>query len=268
MKKIAVIIQFALVPLFVALIVGAGFLVCVFGPTTHALSSAFAQDAVSPYGKDQLVTMADAARDYAFVINNELRLYQIMYDVAKQSAGAGESPSAVRGGAEKLPAVGDVTDANDLVQLRKAFDGASERYCFSREAISHLDDCYAIARTAYALLGASAVLAVAGMVFLVRAGGQSRAGTSLLASGIVTLCIFAVLGAWAAIDFDGFFTAFHGLLFSQGNWTFSYDSLLICALPTELWMGMGGTCLGLSIVLSVVAIVIGSVLRSQRRMSL
>ncbi|NPD31513.1 DUF1461 domain-containing protein [Eggerthellaceae bacterium zg-1084] len=56
----------------------------------------------------------------------------------------------------------------------------------------------------------------------------------------MTALALAALGLWAAIDFMGLFTAFHQVFFAQGTWTFSARSLLICALPTELWMTLGG----------------------------
>ena len=79
----------------------------------------------------------------------------------------------------------------------------------------------------------------------------------LLGAGIIVLVAFVGLGAWAAISFDSFFTTFHSLFFSQGNWTFPYDSLLICALPTEFWMGMGVVWLAVSFAVSILSIIIG-----------
>ncbi len=86
---------------------------------------------------------------------------------------------------------------------------------------------------------------------------QQPHGVVLVAAGTVVLVAFAGLGIWAAVNFAGFFAAFHGLFFSQGNWTFPYDSLLICSLPTEFWMGMGAIWLLVSVLASVLSIVVG-----------
>lgn len=61
----------------------------------------------------------------------------------------------------------------------------------------------------------------------------------LAGAGVSVLAVFALLAAWVAIDFDGFFAQFHSLFFAAGTWTFSWDSLLICMYPPEFWVGMG-----------------------------
>ncbi len=54
------------------------------------------------------------------------------------------------------------------------------------------------------------------------------------------LCVVA-----ATSDFDTFFSAFHGLFFSAGTWTFSYDSLLIRTFPEPFWVTAGAVWGGL-----------------------
>ena len=49
--------------------------------------------------------------------------------------------------------------------------------------------------------------------------------------------------------------------FSQGNWMFYVDSLLICSLPTEFWMGMGVCWLVTSIAASTTSVLAGWRLR-------
>jgi len=45
----------------------------------------------------------------------------------------------------------------------------------------------------------------------------------------IVLVVVAVLAATS--NFDAFFTAFHGLFFKAGTWTFDADSLLIETFP-------------------------------------
>ena len=104
---------------------------------------------------------------------------------------------------------------------------------------------------------AAALLAVAGLAFTGATGRKRRVGAVLMGAGGAVLVTFAVLGAWAAVNFNSFFAAFHGLLFSQGNWQFPFDSLLICSLPTPFWMGMGVICLVVSVVLSLISLLVG-----------
>ncbi len=81
----------------------------------------------------------------------------------------------------------------------------------------------------------------------------------------VLIVAFAALGAWAALDFNGLFSAFHAVLFPQGNWTFSYDSLLISMYPLDFWMGMAGISFSTTLALSILAIVVGVLLRRPGR---
>lgn len=52
---------------------------------------------------------------------------------------------------------------------------------------------------------------------------------------------FVGIGALAAgvFDFNALFSAFHGLFFASGTWTFPYDSLLIRLLPLRFWVAGG-----------------------------
>lgn len=258
-RRIAIVaVALALSVTFVA----AGLCACLLPPVTQALSGAFAQDDVSPFSREQLARVADATREFSFGANDESTLLRVIYEVNREHADQvradGLSLSA------SAPELDAVTDASDLAQLRVAFVGASEAYCFSLDAISHLDDCHTVLATATPVLVVCALISVVGLVAMGRAWGRLPVGTALVVSGGIVLAVFVLFGLWAAIDFDGLFTTFHQLFFSQGNWQFPYDCLLICALPTEFWMGMAGTWLATSIVVSVVALVVGCRLRANR----
>ena len=236
--------------------VGAGFAVCATPPVTHALSTVFADDATSPLDRNQLVRVADATRDYSFGNHDLGELYRTIYEVDveyRSSVGYAAASSTGVG----FPKIDQVTDKTSIQQLTSAFDGASELYCFSQDTIKHLDDCHSIAATAYPLIIAAAIIAVAGLIFTGVTGRKRRLGIVMLSAGAIVIVAFVALGAWAAIDFQGFFAMFHSLFFSQGNWLFPYDSLLICALPTPFWAGMGVVWLVIALVLSALAIVIG-----------
>ena len=236
--------------------VGVGFLACIMPPVTHGLSSVFALDDLSPFDRSQLVKVADATRDYSFGAHDELALYRTIYEVDREfQASLNEAGGMVPA---DFPALAAVRDAGNVEQYRQAFAHASELYCYSPATLSHLDDCHAIASAAYPALVAIAILAVAGLAFTGVTAGGRRFGTVLLAAGVIVLALFVVLGVWAAIDFTGLFNAFHHVFFAQqGNWTFPYDSLLICSLPQPFWAGMAAVWLGASVVLSIVSILIG-----------
>lgn len=256
MKVVQVIINIVTVCMLAFVFVGAGFMACVAPPTTHALSTVFANDATSPLDRNQLVRVADATRDYSFGSHDLLDLYRTIYDIdVEYRNSVGYSAASTTG--VGFPKVDAVTDRTSTDQYATAFRGASELYCYSPETIAHLDDCYKIASTAYPLLIAAAILVLAGLVFTGVACRKRRLGIVLIAAGAIVILSFVALGAWAVIDFRGFFTAFHNVFFSQGNWTFPYDSLLICALPQPFWAGMGALWLLVALLEAVLSILIG-----------
>ncbi len=244
-------------------IVAAGFLVCLLPPVTHGLAGAFSDSDVSPFEKDQLVQVADATRDYAFGNHDLKQLYLTIYEVdrvyADGLAAEGKAPGTDFPGTLTSPANASVKD------FARINAGASDRYCYTPEVITHLDDCNNIVHFAYPFIAVCAIAAVAALVWGAHRRGAHRVGLMLRVGGIAVLAAFVALGVWALVDFNGFFTAFHGLFFSQGGWTFAYDSLLICALPTAFWMGMGFIWLLVSVVLSVLAILVGGRLMHGRR---
>ena len=248
---VAVITALALAVSFVA----AGFAICVLPPVTHGLSSVFAKDDVSPFSRAQLVEVADATREFSFGSHDATALYRSIYEVdsayRQAIVGAGGAVPA------DFPKIDRVTSTSSLPQLKSAFEGASELYCYSANTVSHLDDCYKLASAAFPVVVIVAAIALVGLVFTGVVGRKRWVGGVLLAAGIIVIVAFAALGIWAAVDFNGFFTLFHKLFFSQGNWQFPYDSLLICALPTEFWMGMGVVWLVVAIVVSVLSMFIG-----------
>ena len=131
------------------------------------------------------------------------------------------------------------------------------------DAISHLDDVYRVASMAKPALAIVAVLCIAGLAHVAVRIGRRALGRTLIAGGGLVLAAFCALGAWAAIDFDGLFAAFHSLFFQAGTWTFPYDSLLITLYPTAFWMGMGGIWLAVTCIASIICIIVGRLLRSE-----
>ena len=240
--------------------VAAGFAACIQPPVTHTLSSWFAKDAISPFDRTQLVEVADATREFSFGSHNEAELYRVIFLVdTEYQQSILDAGGTVPG---DFPRLDRVTDRSSLPQLKSAFAGASELYCYSENTVSHLDDCYSLAARAFPLLIIAAAVALVGLVFTGVTGRKRSVGITLMAAGIAVLVAFVALGVWAVVDFDGFFRMFHQLFFSQGNWEFPYDSLLICALPTEFWMGMGVVWLGVAVIVSILSIVIGNKLRN------
>jgi len=110
---------------------------------------------------------------------------------------------------------------------------------FDASAVSHLTDVHNVlgaARMATVLLALGLGLWIASALQL-----RERARVALaLKVGAGASVILVVLAALAAmLDFSAFFSAFHGLFFRPGTWTFPYDSLLIRLFPEPFWVAAG-----------------------------
>lgn len=244
-------------------LIGCGFFACVLPPVTHALASAYAKDAESPFDRDELVQVADATRSYAFGAHDRAALMRAIYtaNVERQADSAfvpAGAPQLTAANADDAAALDDATIASELA-------GAQSRFAYDDATIGHLDDCARIARIAYPALACAAaaacVLAAATYRRAARKAGATAAkrlvGHALMSAGLGTCILFALAGAAAAYDFDAFFGLFHSLFFTQGTWVFDDDSLLICSLPTDFWIGMGAVWLATSLAASILCVLVG-----------
>lgn len=233
------IVAFGSVLLLAVTLIGAGFaVVAIPDAATATLSRAFSgcDQLNTPFTADELASMAIAGKHYTFDDNDREKL-----DAAIAEANAA---------AEADGRAGALNRENDARNL-------------PADAISHLDDVYRVASMAKPALVIVAVLCIAGLAHVAVRIGRRALGRTLIAGGGLVLAAFCALGAWAAIDFDGLFAAFHSLFFQAGTWTFPYDSLLITLYPTAFWMGMGGIWLAVTCIASIICIIVGRLLRSE-----
>ncbi|MDR0897015.1 MAG: TIGR01906 family membrane protein [Oscillospiraceae bacterium] len=83
-----------------------------------------------------------------------------------------------------------------------------------------------------ALCGAVALLALAAW-----RGGRKAIGQGVLIGIGAFMGLVAFIGLWALIDFDGWFTAMHQIVFTNDLWLLDpADSMLIQMLPIEFFM--------------------------------
>ena len=215
----------------------AGFAACAATPLpTRVLSQAYATDSISPYTHDELVKAAIAIYDYSFASHDADALNATMDELVAAAQADGRAPGNAQG----------------------------EEYRLDSAAISHLDDCYALASAVKVPLIAIAVLAIAAAAHVGVRAGRKNLGRVLACAGGLTIAAFAAFGAAALIDFDAFFALFHGMFFTQGTWTFWYRSLLICSLPEGFWMGMGILWFATSLLLSILSCCVGAHLTKKR----
>ncbi len=204
-----------------------GLMACVLPSSTWLLSSAFSDDATSPFERAQLVDGALAGRSYTVAEHDrealEESLDNLLWDLGWDASYVDEE-GKTRG----------------LITLPREDRG--EAYTLTDEAISHLDDVWNVLQPVYAAYTAAVIIAGACGFALARRVRWSTArralATMLAAPAVVVLVAFAAFACWAAVDFSGLFETFHSLFFVAGSWTFSYESLLICMYPIAFWVGM------------------------------
>ena len=227
------IVAFGSTLLLVVTLIGGGFAaVAIPDAATATLSRAFSgcDQPNTPFTADELASMAIAGKHYTFDDNDREKLGTAIAEANAAAEADGRATASTReNAARSLPA----------------------------DAISHLDDVYRVASVAKPALVIVAVLCIAGLAHVAARISRRALERTLMAGGGLVLAAFFALGAWAAIDFDGLFAAFHSLFFQAGTWTFPYDSLLITLYPTAFWMGMGGIWLAVTCGLSILAVLIG-----------
>ena len=249
--------------LLVITLFAAGFAACASPQATRAFSGAFADFDTAPYLPQDLVELAVATRDYTVedcgrassgVERAREPFAQLLVESARRAA-ASDSPVQNRWDAQALAILQDENLTNS--EAAYALGQLDERYGLTEDALSHLDDCYALIGGVIPWLVGIAVAALALIVGLIASGRRRLAGNVLFFSPIALAAFMAVCGAWAAVDFNGFFGVFHALLFPQGNWTFPADSLLICMLPLNFWVSMGALWLAVTVLACIIAMLIG-----------
>lgn len=248
------------------LLVAAGLAACAAPPTTAALAAWADTGEGSAYPADELPALAQATRAYT------VDARPAGDEAARAALAEAVASAAERAAAEGSPTAGEwsvrarqALAGGDALAVTEALGRLSDRYALDADALSHLDDCNRLISAAVPAVAAFAVAGLAALGALIARGRRRLAGRTLMAAPAVVIAAFAVLGLWGVLDFNGLFAAFHAVLFPQGNWTFSWDSLLISMYPLAFWMGMAGTWLAATGCMSILSLGIGRVLARQPR---
>ena len=245
----------------------AGLGACLIPAVTTALARQNAATELSTFSAQQLVEGAQAVRDYSFGPHDRHALLAAVYRMNQELEA--QSGAVAPASLQARPTVDPKADpaALSTEELEQAFQGADQRYCLDEAAISHLDDVNAVASTALPPLALAALLAVAGAAHVAFYRGWRALGPILAGAGALALGFFALVGAGAALNFQGFFSLFHSLFFQGQSWVFPYDSLLICMLPEGFWIGMGALWLVVSATLSILSLILGIILIKKSKTS-
>jgi integral membrane protein (TIGR01906 family) len=128
---------------------------------------------------------------------------------------------------------------------------------FNERELSHMADVqFVYGRMMIACVIAALVLAGGIAALLTSRRTRRRAGTALLKGSLLTLGLLMAIGAFMALSWWEFFTAFHRLFFEGDSWMFDYSDTLIRLFPMRFWMDVATVIVGL---LVVEAVVIGGV---------
>lgn len=240
-------------------LLAAGLATCCLPATTDLLAQATEHPQNSPYGSEQLARLAQATRAYTVdfrFTGTDAALDQLSkVEVEAAQAACQNTAKARLWSAKATKAALDVSESP--IEQARQLAAVSDRYALDDAALSHLDDCNRLIAGAAPVLGLCAAAAIAIAVVLAVRKQHQTLGRMLTAGPAVMAAALVLLAVWAAVDFVGFFQAFHGLLFPQGNWTFPVDSLLITMYPTNFWMGMGAVWATTTIVLSILCLGFG-----------
>lgn len=129
---------------------------------------------------------------------------------------------------------------------------------FNAKELAHLEDChrlFALLRKVRARLIPWTVLLIVGGAYLL--ADRRRARRAALLSPVIPLIPLGAFAAWAIVDFDGAFTCFHRVLFTNDLWLLDpRTDLLIRICPEAMFMDMGRRIAlwGLAILIGVPAI--------------
>lgn len=132
---------------------------------------------------------------------------------------------------------------------------------FNDREMAHLEDCYRLfellRKVRRRLIPWSVLLVVAGAYLL---SDRNKARRVAWLSPLILLLPLGAFALWAAIDFDGAFTFFHRVLFTNDLWLLDpRTDLLIRICPESMFMAMGGMLAlrGLTILAGVPAVATG-----------
>ena len=233
---------------------GFGFLACTSPAATNIIGETFSGWEHSVFPEDDMASIAEAVRSFAIDGTSTQELYANVEEALEKNypelAKAFDQGYIDQTNSQEVSAI---TGSDSLGELE-------ELYSFPQNALSHLSDCTPIFTTATISIGVICGAGIIGLIVLGIFWGRAYVGKTMLgASGLLIVCLIA-LGVWAIADFDSLFTLMHLLLFPQGNWTFSSDSLLICLFPEAFWLMMAVLWLAISIISALIIGLLGRII--------
>lgn len=216
----------------------AGIVLCMqYGPITENLSRATALVDTAKFSRDQLVSMATITREYVIKELDKNDIYKSIEQINKEA----NTPYKDKEGSD--------------------FAAVPDEYSLDANSISHLEDVQSLFANVRIAFGICSFGAFGFLILLLVLCGRSACGKALARAGGFLILALIAMGIWAALDFGGMFNWLHSLFFKGGSWLFSEKSLMISMYPTAFWVGMCIICVLTSAVLSILALIIGKIIK-------
>lgn len=105
---------------------------------------------------------------------------------------------------------------------------------YQEREIKHMVDVRVLVDQVKIVLPITALLMIVALVLLTRST-PIIAARALLNGALLTIALFVLIGLFAAIGFNTFFTLFHRIFFEGDTWLFNYTDSLIQFYPLPFW---------------------------------
>lgn len=141
---------------------------------------------------------------------------------------------------------------------------------YDEREIKHMIDVRMLVDQVKIVLPVVAVMAVIAVVMLARGTptpalprsqnfeqGRKQAARALFNGARLTIGLFLVVGIFAAVGFNTFFTLFHRIFFEGDTWLFNYTDSLIQFYPLPFWFATSIALVTLTIAEAVIVGAIG-----------
>jgi len=142
----------------------------------------------------------------------------------------------------------------------------AEPALFKATEVEHMHAVQQLIHLCY-LVGAVGLVLIVISCLILRARYAGGVRRSLFAGVLATLGLAAVLGTLGALGWETFFTDFHRIFFSGGNWEFYLDDTLIRLYPPQFWVDAALVLGSLVVVVCVVVICLSWPTRARRERS-
>jgi len=134
----------------------------------------------------------------------------------------------------------------------------SDAPLYNPSEISHMIDVKVVADAMKNVAYIAGAIVIVGLAIqLIPARTRPYGWRTLMLGGLATVILLGLIGLAILLFWEFFFVQFHELLFPPGTWTFAYTDSLIRLFPEQFWFDIGVLISGTTLVLGILAAVVG-----------